>query len=384
MTRSIAFAFGLCLACGSALGQPSPFRSLADVGGIDEYEQRVWSSGEEFDRLIAKTDLLDDNPELVGYLQAVLDRLFPHLKGTMRVRVIKSPMLNAFALPNGSIYMNQGLLARFDNEAQLAAVLAHEGSHFTHRHSFRMQERAKTLSLIHLATNMLRIPYPWARDLLLQSSMFGYSREMETEADSAGFERLKQAGYDLHESPKVFAHLLQELRLSDIKEPFFFATHPKLQDRIDNYSSLIKNEPAGGTVLRQDYARLMESTRLANLDADLELHRPMSVLAELDFGARTHDYPPRVYYYLGEAYRMRAQPWDEELAEAAYLRSLKEAPSFTPPHYGLGVIYLKRGALEEARKHFQALLSNPAKNPQRAFAEQYIKQIEEKLAVASK
>ncbi len=53
-----------------------------------------------------------------------------------RFHVLRDPLANAFALPNGSIYVNLGLLALLDNEAQLAAVLAHEVTHVLNRHSY--------------------------------------------------------------------------------------------------------------------------------------------------------------------------------------------------------------------------------------------------------
>ena len=55
----------------------------------------------------------------------------------VKIVVIKDPYLNAFAFPNGVIYIHTGMLARMDNEAQLAALLAHEMSHCIHRHTLR-------------------------------------------------------------------------------------------------------------------------------------------------------------------------------------------------------------------------------------------------------
>jgi beta-barrel assembly-enhancing protease len=61
--------------------------------------------------------------------------------------VLVNPSLNAFAYPTGAIYVHSGLLARLQNEAQLATVLAHEIAHILHRHAIRhlRQERNKDL-----------------------------------------------------------------------------------------------------------------------------------------------------------------------------------------------------------------------------------------------
>ena len=63
------------------------------------------------------------------------------------IHVLINPSLNAFAYPTGAIYVHSGLLARLENEAQLATVLAHEIAHIVHRHAIRhlRQERNKDL-----------------------------------------------------------------------------------------------------------------------------------------------------------------------------------------------------------------------------------------------
>lgn len=358
----------------------APFRTLEDTRDLAVSEQRLWEQAAEFDRLIEKTALLDTDAGLRAYLQQVLDDLFPQLKGQVRVRVLRSPMLNAFSIPNGSIYVNLGLLTRFDNEAQLAAVLAHEGSHFTHRHGTRIQERAKTASLIQLVSALLGVPYGNLRDLVMASSMFGYSRDMEREADAAGFDRMKEAGYDLQEAPRVFTHLLRELEASGIKEPFFFATHPKLQERIDSYGELIRQEPPGGKRGEDAFARMVAKVRLANLDLDLSLHRPRSVLVALDYGAAMARFPAEAWHRLGEAYRQRGEPWDEELAEDAWQRALREAPGFPEPRFALGQLYLKKGRWQEAREALAGYLAAAPEGPHKRFAGQYLQLAEERLA----
>jgi predicted Zn-dependent protease len=91
------------------------------------------------------------DPVLEEYLTDVLHRLIP--PGTLEagvspsIQVLINPSLNAFAYPTGAIYVHSGLLARLENEAQLATVLAHEIAHVVHRHAIRhlRQERNKDL-----------------------------------------------------------------------------------------------------------------------------------------------------------------------------------------------------------------------------------------------
>src|SRR4029434_1552197 len=94
--------------------------------------------------------------------------------------------------------------------------------------------------------------------LLAVSSMYGFSREMETEADVQGFARLKKAGYDVRESPRVFEHLMADIKGEASEEPFFFASHPKLAARVENMKKLSAGAPSGGDGTSSvDYAETM-------------------------------------------------------------------------------------------------------------------------------
>ena len=65
------------------------------------------------------------------------DRVPFDMAGTTVTAITKNAYLNAFAYPNGMIYIHTGLLARMDSEDQLAAVLAHELTHCTQRHALK-------------------------------------------------------------------------------------------------------------------------------------------------------------------------------------------------------------------------------------------------------
>jgi len=72
-----------------------------------------------------------------------------------RVKVIRSLDLNAFALPHGVIYVHTGMLARMENEDQLATVLGHEQTHFTHRHTLRDMRKTQNTENVVFALQML-------------------------------------------------------------------------------------------------------------------------------------------------------------------------------------------------------------------------------------
>src|SRR5713226_9046569 len=99
--------------------------------------------------LLEQVNLLDKRFEREGlvfldeatnaYLQQVGESLLPRDRNLEHViwkfRALRDPVPNAFALPNGSVYVNTGLIALLDDEGQLASVLAHEVTHVSKRHT---------------------------------------------------------------------------------------------------------------------------------------------------------------------------------------------------------------------------------------------------------
>jgi predicted Zn-dependent protease len=360
------------IACSALAGaRPGPFADVASLGRLDNDEQRVWSQSDEVVQMLQRGGVVYADAEVTAYVQGVMDRLFPQFEGKLRVQVLKSPHLNAFALPNGHIYINAGLLGRFRNEAQLATVLAHEGTHFTHRHGYQSQQSVKDNSAFAVFGSVLGIPI--LPQLMAVSSVFGFSRELEAEADKNGFERLARAGYDVRESPKVFEHLIAEIKAEDIKEPYFFSSHPKLVERVDNMRKLAAGAPAGGSgASSADYARIMIKLRVDNLENMLSMGRAHSALLVVGDSERISELPPHAQYYVGEAFRLRAQPGDTQLAESAYLKAIASAPDFAPSYRAVGVLYIKAQQYSAASKYLTRYLELDPNAPDRKYVESYL------------
>lgn len=366
-----ALTFGWGPAAPAANGL-APFPDGSSLGHVQGDEQRVWSQGDEMAQALANGGVIYENAAATAYVQGVMDRLFPEFKGHIEVSIVKSPQLNAFALPNGRIYINQGLLARFQNEAQLATVMAHEGTHFTNRHGYQNTQSLKDNAAFATFGAMLGVPI--LPQLIAVSSIFGFSRAMETEADTQGFARLKRAGYDVHESPRVFEHLIAEIKAEDIKEPYFFATHPRLQERVDNMKKLSAGAPAGGDgTARADYARIVLQVRLDNLDNMLSMGRAKSALIMLTDPEDLGELPPQAQYYVGEAYRLRGDAGDLKRAEEAYLKAVQAAPEFAPSYRALGALAMKANHYADAQKYLDRYLELAPDAPDRKYVESYLK-----------
>src|SRR3989442_6073332 len=104
---------------------------------LEEDEQRMWARVEQEQKKFDASGALYRDAELDAYLTGVARNLQPPAVLQVipfRVAVVKNPWLNAFAMPNGALYIHSGLLARLDNEAQLASALGHEMVHVTLLH----------------------------------------------------------------------------------------------------------------------------------------------------------------------------------------------------------------------------------------------------------
>jgi len=370
MKRTLVAALACSLAMPVQADGVAPWTSLADTRELATDEKSLWQEADEFDQALARAGKVNPDPVLTAYLQGIMDRLYPEFKGRIRVRLLSAQHINAFALPNGSVYVNAGLIARFENEAQLATVMAHEGAHFTHRHSMQQAERMRNAAAFALIVNMLGVPL--VGDIAALSSMYGFSREHEREADEIGYQRLVAAGYAPRESVRTFEHLLAEVKADEIQEPFFFASHPKLQERIDSYTALTQNANSG-EVARERFIETTAALRLASLEADLAAYRYKQLILVLSDPERRREYPPQASYYLGEALRLRNQPGDPELAEREYRLAIEAAPQFAPPYRALGLMYYTRGDRSQAAPLLQRYLELAPAAPDRGYVEYYLK-----------
>ncbi|MDH4190340.1 MAG: M48 family metalloprotease [Betaproteobacteria bacterium] len=361
MKNLIAALLGVAVLGGCATTDVEPMKSGGDVRGLTEAEQRVWAEADKSDAAMQNAGMTYENAAVTKYLQEVMDRLHPEFRGTIKVRVAKDPQLNAFALPNGSIYFNLGLLARLDNEAELATVLAHEGAHFILKHGFRQRNNVKNSAAASL----------FVGDTLAMSSISGYSRDLEREADLVGYRRLTKVGYDTRESVKVFRHLAREAEALGDKGDFFYSSHPKLEERIEVYEDLNKSKKPGGSVGKQEYVRQIGPLRLACLESDLSMDRYKSVMLALGDKARLADYPPQARFYLAEAYLRRGDKGDEQHAFDAYHAALKAAPGFAPTYRALGIHHMKKKDYSRAEAYFARYLQLAPNAPDRDYVKNY-------------
>ena len=139
--------------------------------------------------------------ELTQYVRTVTDNLLENqdeLRRRVKVYVVKSEEVNAYAMPDGTLFVNLGLLQRLENESQLAIVLAHEVAHAELQHTLKAYKReAEQRSLRATVANP-------------EAMLFGrmrYSRDNENEADARGLSYLAGSRYNAQEAPRAMALL---------------------------------------------------------------------------------------------------------------------------------------------------------------------------------
>jgi predicted Zn-dependent protease len=359
-------------ACATAV---KPYSSAENVQQTNRTDVRLWALADKLDEEISHTDRIYPDVELQAYLQSILDRLYPDFLGSIRIQVFVSSSLNAFALPNGSLYINTALLARCENEAQAATILGHEAAHFVDRHSLRQTEQAKNSTAFANVLTLAGIPL--VGPLLSISSMLGYSQKMESTADRIAYERMIKAGYDTRESVKVFRRLSDETKNMGEEEPFFFSTHPRMVERVANLNAMMRESPPpDGEIDTRTFLQKTAAVRIVSMEESLSMNRYKSVILLLENSDSPPGYPEYFKYYLGEAYRLRGDVGDVEQSFQAYQETIAAAPEFSPTYRALGLYYLKKKDYENAKQFLEIYLQRVPDASDKEYIRYYIDNLE--------
>jgi beta-barrel assembly-enhancing protease len=355
----------LFLAACTAAKAPS-LTSEAPSFAADADERQLLQRARVLDELLRDKGLLFQDEAVESYVRRVGDRLVPAAAArhvSFQFRVLRDPLINAFALPNGSIYLNVGLLARLENEAQLAHVLAHEIAHVVRRHGLdRLRARRSTMMIANIADVALfgtSIAYLPAMGVLA-----GHSRENETEADRMGLEYASAAGYSLAEVTRLF-EVIQEVAQRESIWGSVYSSHPDNQQRTLQAREVIESAKlasnAGARSGVQEYLAVRHSVIVENIRLKLNI-RHYQLAAKSAEAALAH--APQsawLHYYRGEAYRLMAEDPEGSAREQAWISGSAPNKELVAEFRGR-----KRTLLASAKQSFQESLAFEAQ-----FAEAY-------------
>ena len=262
-TNLIVAALCFCIVFTSLGPVALAQKKTAPVEATPPPVNEAFKFGEVDLEVLEQADLLDVRLERDGlvlvdgsanaYLRRIGQSLIPRDLNLERVswkfRAVRDPQPNAFALPNGSIYVTTGLMNLIDNESQLAAIIAHEITHVMRRHTYvyNRSNRKKFLTMNVMSAIGAYAPFgvvgavitvvTTVAPFIMMATIYGYSRDLEREADLKGIDMMISAEYPPEEMINVLKLLDKDIEGENIR--LFYNDHPSLDERIKYLSSYL-------------------------------------------------------------------------------------------------------------------------------------------------
>ncbi|WP_341912982.1 M48 family metalloprotease [Ferrovibrio terrae] len=269
MSRCVVIA---CLAAGLFAAPMTIPQASAQIFMSPEEAKKLGT--QEHPKILKEFGGVYDDPNIGAYVAGIAGRIAGQSgqpASSFTFTVLNSPIVNAFALPGGYVYITRGTLALANNEAEAAGVLGHEIGHVIAQHSEKRYDRSlitqgavgigSVLGSIFLGSG--------AGDLVGQLGsvggglyLAGFSRENELEADTIGVKLLARVGY----APEAQAAFLQSMsNYGDLAGKMagrngggggvsdLFATHPGGPQRVKEAMAAAKEYPNSPVYRRDEY-----------------------------------------------------------------------------------------------------------------------------------
>ncbi|OCC02440.1 hypothetical protein BA190_24275 [Labrys sp. WJW] len=206
----------------AALPAEAP-RVIAPPNAEDRESARVLASYGGAYRNATLERYLDD---LVQRLAAQSDR--PDIP--YKLTVLNASSINAFALPSGRLYVTRGLLALANDDAEIAAVIAHEMAHVSARHAAARADRERQSLVVSKVASVVHNPGLVSSS---QNSLASFSRQQELNADEIGIRTIAKAGFDPYGAARFLTSMRRQVEArSRQTTPDFLSTHPSTPERI--------------------------------------------------------------------------------------------------------------------------------------------------------
>ncbi len=339
-------------------------------------EAGLWFAMDRAEKTVAAAPERITDKVLQDYLNALSCKLAADLCSDIRIYLIRQPYLNAFMAPNGMMVIFTGTLARTENEAQLAFVMAHEIGHYRSRHSLENWRHLKNVS--NLMTGIGSVTAGTGVGLVAAlgayANLASFSRDQEREADTLGFQSLQAAKLDLTAPGELWSAAYDEEKVNP--KGFMssvFASHPATTERRDRLKQMaLSSAPNGSDAGAERFRALIKPYRsywLADELARRNYAQSDVMLARLaaipwDLGT--------VKNFQGELYRKRAQPGDLARAASAYQAALRE-PDVSPDTFrDLGTTLKRLGNNAAALDAFREYLKRAPNANDAAMIRSYL------------
>lgn len=271
MLRSIKPS--LCLAACLFIGACSvnPATGQSQFAALMSPAQEASIGAQEHEKILQQYGGTVKDAALTAYVERVGQRVAADTeRPDVRYRffLLDTPVVNAFALPGGYVYVTRGILTLAETEAQLAAVLAHEVAHVTARHSAERYSHGVVSSLgaAVIAAALDSKTAAQAAGVGSQLYLASYSRRQESEADELGIRYLHRAGYDtdamaefLRNLERFSAFEAQQAGGGSAPRFTYFSTHPQTTERAAQSRAIAASYPANaGETNRAQYMKAID------------------------------------------------------------------------------------------------------------------------------
>jgi predicted Zn-dependent protease len=354
----------------------------------------------QYQGMFERRSLLYNDPAVVAMVRRIGHELAPPPTDdyiNYEFFVIRDPSPNAFAFPNGQIYVHTGMLARMGDESELAALLAHEINHAAGHHtilSHRITAKRLAIGVFGGALGSLM-------------GQLRYSRQLEQEADDRAARLMQDTPYDPHAMTDLLEILNRDFEGLDPRYASVWTTHPDPVQRIEASRQNVAGLPHKPRD-PQTYDAVMYPLRILTVRDYIQDDYPYTAMAvaerlmqrypdDLDFlmaigdalrvlGPRPEALPDdfersdarrnlRDRIRLSRGQRMErlletpeglaAMAANLEHAEATYQSILEIDPGYTPAYRGLGEVYEARHEDREAAKAYLTYVQQQPDAPDR-------------------
>lgn len=335
-------------------------------------EAGIWMMVDKAEMGIATSGQRVMDAKLNAYVNDIVCRVAGDYCKDFRVYIVRVPNFNASMSPNGTMIIHTGFLLRARNEAQLAAVVGHEISHYLRRHSAQrakdMVDKTNALLFVQFANAIAGLaPVSDLAALATVGSIRAFSREHEREADGYGLALMVRAGYDPKEAATIWQRVMREQGAAADKITYdpFLDTHPPSEERNDTLNALAKTVE-NNTELRTGetaYQNAIKPLRAEFLRDELAQRQYSATLKLLDMLLEDNHQPAEVHYFQGELYRLRGKDSDREKALSAYRKALSEDGAPAEVYRSYGLLLHRIGKKDEAKSALESYLKKAGNAP---------------------
>jgi predicted Zn-dependent protease len=355
-------------------------------------ERALWAEAErEAASLLERVRRYED-AGLDAYLASLVRRLTTDAAraaggAPVRVGVLRDPTLNAFALPDGHVFVHTGLLAAVESEAQLALILGREIAHVTGRHALAAARDGRLIAPRHegarpLGPTAAAILGTGAR-LAALAALSGHGERLERRADRVALTALQLAGWDSAEAIEVYGVLARRAVEGGAVESFLLGRPDWLLARHRLAGARLRPGAAAPTGPGEDGGlhayRLVVA--LENAAEDIRVGRLPLAARQLSRVLQAAPGDVTAHVYAGEVHRLLAQQaGSREARQAAvaqaerhYGRALALDPTRADVHRQLGLLFYQERDTARASAELQQYLRLAPGAPDAGRVAEYVR-----------